>query len=144
MNFLSYGENKEQIRILVVDDSQDNALQLSAILRAQGYQVDFTNDGYTAIFRIHTNPPHLIILDAMMPEIDGLEVAKWVRQNHGYIPILLLVTCDELFQLSISERYQLVDGFISKPINRQELLMQVQNTVAPGTKNIKEQRSLYF
>jgi DNA-binding response OmpR family regulator len=129
MDFLLNSENKNQVRILVVDDSQDKALQLTMSLRAEGYQVDCANDGYTAIFRIHTNPPHLVILDAMMPEIDGLEVAKWIRENHGHIPILLLVTCQELFELSVLKRHQLVDGFISKPIHRQELLMQVRDII---------------
>ncbi|MGL5877199.1 MAG: response regulator [Xenococcaceae cyanobacterium] len=131
MDLLLNSENKNQVRILVVDDSQDKALKLTLLLRAEGYQVDCANDGYTAIFRIHTNSPHLVILDAMMPEIDGLEVAKWIRQNHSYIPILLLVTCQELFELSVLKRHQLVDGFISKPINRQELLMQVRDTITP-------------
>lgn len=113
-------------RILVVDDIVDNFFLLQFILEEEGYQVEYADNGYTALEMIEETPPHLVLLDVMMPGIDGFEVARRVRQNLRlpFIPILLTTAYDELNEeLGLKSG---VDGFIRKPIDFGELLNQVK------------------
>nr|WP_235147895.1 response regulator [Fischerella muscicola] len=114
--------NKKQI--LVVDDVIDNSLLLATILESEGYQVDIASSGYTAIAKIEANPPSLVLLDLMMPELDGYEVAKWIRQNQPSVAIVIVTAYDEL--PAFDQQQLQIDGFLHKPINIDELLMQVQ------------------
>ncbi|MFM2312787.1 MAG: hypothetical protein RLZZ04_2063 [Cyanobacteriota bacterium] len=121
-------------RILIVDDMIDNTSLLTTVLEVEGYQVDVANDGYTAIFKIEANPPSLVLLDAMMPEIDGFEVAQWIRQNHSYVNILLVTACDQASIFSkFNDVVMQVDGLIYKPINIKELLKEIQTILATGS-----------
>src|SRR5690348_5030736 len=63
-------------RILVVDDHPDNVMVLRARLEARGYVVDSAEDGEAALERIHEAPPDLVLLDVMMPKMDGFEVVR--------------------------------------------------------------------
>src|SRR6185436_9869969 len=68
-------------RILVVDDHEDNIELLRARLEAWGYEVDAAHDGAQALEIVHRAPPDLILLDVMMPTVDGNEVARRIKQN---------------------------------------------------------------
>ncbi|MGJ5675666.1 MAG: response regulator [Nostochopsis sp.] len=129
MSCLFPEENLNKIQILVVDDVIDNSLLLATILESEGYQVDIASGGYTAITKIEANPPNLVLLDLMMPELDGYEVAKWIRQNQPSVAIVIVTAYDEL---PTFEQQQLqVDGLLHKPINIDELLTQVQAILEP-------------
>jgi CheY-like chemotaxis protein len=124
MSCLFSEENLDKKQILVVDDVIDNSLLLATILESEGYEVDIASGGYTAIAKIEAHPPNLVLLDLMMPELDGYEVAKWIRQNQPSVAIIIVTAYDEL---PTFEQQQLrVDGFLHKPINIDELLTQVQ------------------
>ncbi|MCX7594744.1 MAG: response regulator [Fischerella sp.] len=123
MNYLFSPKNLDKKQILVVDDVIDNSLLIATILEAEGYQVDIAACGYTAIAKIEANPPNLVLLDLMMPEIDGYEVARWIRQNHPSISVIIVTAYDEL---PTFEQQVHVDGVIGKPIDIDELVTQVQ------------------
>jgi DNA-binding response OmpR family regulator len=134
MNCQDNSLNRYNKYILIVDDGLDNTSLLNAVLTSQGYQVDVANDGYTAIFKIKNNPPTLVLLDAMMPEINGFQVAQWIQKNYSYINILLVTACDESSVLSELDNYQvLVDGVIYKPFNIIELLNKIETILTPNT-----------
>ncbi|WP_315788650.1 response regulator [Fischerella sp. JS2] len=124
MSCLVTEENLNKKQILVVDDVIDNSLLLATILESEGYQVDIASCGYTAIAKIEANPPSLVLLDLMMPELDGYEVAKWIRQNQPSVAIMIVTAYDEL--PTFDQQQLRVDGFLHKPINIDELLMQVE------------------
>ncbi|BAU05538.1 response regulator [Fischerella major NIES-592] len=124
MSYLFLEENLNKKQILVVDDVIDNSLLLATILESEGYQVDIASSGYTAIAKIEANPPSLVLLDLMMPELDGYEVAKWIRQNQPFVAIVIVTAYDEL--PTFDQQQLQIDGFLHKPINIDELLMQVQ------------------
>ncbi|MBD2430487.1 MULTISPECIES: response regulator transcription factor [Fischerella] len=124
MSCLFLEENLNKKQILVVDDVIDNSLLLATILESEGYQVDIASSGYTAIAKIEANPPSLVLLDLMMPELDGYEVAKWIRQNQPSVAIVIVTAYDEL--PAFDQQQLQIDGFLHKPINIDELLMQVQ------------------
>lgn len=118
-------------RILVVDDIADNSFLLQTILEEEGYCVDVVDNGRAALRQISTNPPDLVLLDVMMPEMNGFEVTRHIRQNVDlpYIPILLITGYTES---TLSDGYAVgADGFIQKPINFDLLLHNIRS-ILPG------------
>ena len=83
-------------RILVVDDVADNSFLLQTFLELEGYQVEVADSGYLALEKIETAPPDLVLLDVMMPGMNGYEVVKHIRENQQlpFIPILLVTGYD--------------------------------------------------
>jgi CheY-like chemotaxis protein len=124
MNNSSNNQNSNNKHILVVDDFIDNTVVIGTILELEGYQVDVADNGYTAISKIEANPPIMVVLDLMMPELDGIEVAQWIRKNQPSVLILLFTAHD---QLPASEEYKpWVDAFVRKPVNVEDFLKLVK------------------
>ena len=109
--------------ILVVDDVADNYFLLQVLLEDEGYEVEVADSGSTALAKIELAPPKLVLLDVMMPGMNGYEVAKQIRANVNlpFIPIVMVTGHD---QLALSKDVQ-VDGFLKKPIEFDELLSKV-------------------
>ena len=135
MNDLFCQSNLKKKQILVVDDLIDNSLLLATILEAEGYEVDTTDCGYKAIAKIETNPPHLVLLDVMMPDIDGYEVAQWITQNQPSVSIVLVTAHDILPRLDPKKIK--IDGFIRKPIDIDEVLLKVETLLASNQRQVK-------
>lgn len=117
-------------RILVVDDTPDNLFLIETVLQAEGYEVEVADNGQDALSMIEAEPPHLLLLDVMMPGMHGYEVVRCIRQNSNlpFIPIILITGCE---QLDTSEEFDVaVEGFICKPIDFDQLLNQVRNILA--------------
>ncbi|NJR51629.1 MAG: response regulator [Leptolyngbyaceae cyanobacterium CSU_1_3] len=119
-------------RILVVDDVADNSFLLQAFLELEGYQVEVADNGYTALEKIASEPPDLVLLDVMMPGLNGYQVVQQIRQNRQlpFIPILL-VTGHDLSALPPVDGVK-VNGLIHKPVVFDELLAQVQALLRPN------------
>ena len=92
MNSLSSKPESQTDCILVVDDLSDNSFLLQTVLENEGYQVEVANSGQAALDRIAEHPPELVLLDVMMPEMNGFEVTRQIRKNTHlpFIPILLV------------------------------------------------------
>ena len=114
-------------RLLIVDDDRDLAGMLLEILELEGYAVDIATDGEAALQQVHAAPPDLLILDVMLPGIDGFEVLKRLRKNFDLPVIMLTARGDE------SERiHGLVSGaddYIPKPFNPIELAARIHNVL---------------
>jgi two-component system, sensor histidine kinase and response regulator len=124
---MSLVENNKIFRILAVDDTQDNLILVQAILESEGYEIDLASDGIKALQQIDQYPPDLIMLDVMMPGIDGYEVTRRIRKNPAisYIPILLITA---FHQSSVVEGLDAgADDFIRKPFDTDELLARVRS-----------------
>ncbi|MDZ8085499.1 MAG: hybrid sensor histidine kinase/response regulator [Nostoc sp. DedQUE12b] len=124
---MSVVENNKIYRILAVDDTQDNLILVQAILESEGYKIDLASDGIKALRQIEQSPPDLILLDVMMPGIDGYEVTRRIRNNPAisYIPILLITA---FHQSSVVEGLDAgADDFIRKPFDTDELLARVRS-----------------
>ncbi|HEY9825079.1 MAG TPA: hybrid sensor histidine kinase/response regulator [Stenomitos sp.] len=118
--------NPRYYRLLVVDDVPDNSFLVQSILASQGYRVEVASTGREALRRIEQDPPDLVLLDVMMPDIDGYEVTRSVRQNSTlpFIPILLITAYD---QPSVVKGLDLgADDFVRKPLEVDELLARVR------------------
>lgn len=114
-------------RILIVDDSPDNLFLVQATLGESGYEIHLAEDGKTALAKVNQLLPDLILLDVMMPGMDGYEVTKRIRQNQDlpYVPILL-ITAHE--RSSVVKGLDIgADDFIRKPLDIDELLARVRS-----------------
>lgn len=114
-------------RILVVDDIADNCLLLQSFLEAEDYQVETANSGRVALTLVETFRPHLVLLDVMMPEMDGFEVTRRIRQNFNlpFIPILLVTGYSCVSPAEALNAGAL--GLVLKPINFDALLNHIQH-----------------
>jgi diguanylate cyclase (GGDEF)-like protein len=115
-------------RILVVDDSPDNVEILETRLRFRGYEVETATRGEEALERVAENPPDLILLDVMMPGLDGYEVARRIKGNAElpFIPIIL-VTARDSTQDKVAGLDAGADDYLTKPINFPELEARVRS-----------------
>lgn len=112
-------------RVLVVDDLNDNLFLMQTALETEGYTVDTANNGCIALEKVKQSPPDLILLDVMMPGLNGYEVTQRIRQNPDipFIPIMLVTAHEEANDvqgLAIG-----ANDFIRKPIDFDHLLARV-------------------
>src|SRR5687767_2788431 len=114
-------------RILVVDDHEDNVELLRARLEAWGYRVESAKDGQEALDRVAASPPDLILLDVMMPSVDGNEVARRIKQNPAlpFIPIIMQTALDST-ESKVEGLEAGADDYITKPIEFAELKARLQ------------------
>lgn len=128
MNTFSWNTTSEEKKhsILLVDDSADSLRLLQVTLKLKGYNVTIADSGAEALVQIAESPPDLILLDVVMPDIDGYEVTRQIKQNSNlpFIPVLLVTG---------SEKSSVVKGldagadeFIRKPVDKEELLARVR------------------
>ncbi|MBE0426549.1 MAG: response regulator [Nitrospirae bacterium] len=121
-------------KILVVDDDPDILEAISIILEANGYEVVTARDGLDGLAKLKEEKPDLMILDLLMPRMDGFEVCKELkdprRAKYAHIPIIILSSVREK---ASQRRYELetglqldVDDYIEKPIEHNILLERVK------------------
>lgn len=111
-------------RILVVDDEAILCETIAYNFERQGFLVDTIGDGKNAIEIAHRNKPDLIILDIMLPGMDGLEVCKQLRRDMN-VPIIILSARDEEYDRIIGLEIG-ADDYISKPFSMRELIARVK------------------
>jgi two-component system, cell cycle response regulator len=115
-------------RILVVDDHEDNVELLRARLESWGYRVESAHDGKAALESVSASPPDLILLDVMMPSLDGNEVARRVKQNPAlpFIPIIMQTALDST-ESKVEGLEAGADDYITKPIEFAELKARLRS-----------------
>ncbi|HAZ47253.1 MAG TPA: hybrid sensor histidine kinase/response regulator [Cyanobacteria bacterium UBA11369] len=120
--------NPNNFLILVVDDNNQNLQLIGDILEEAGYETTFAMNGKRAFERIATAQPDLILLDLMMPVMDGLEVCTQLKANPVYrsIPIIFLTASTEKDDLVKAFKLGAVD-YITKPFRGEEVLTRIEN-----------------
>jgi len=119
-------------RILVVDDEPDFVSLVKANLLNNGYDVDVAYNGVEAIQKVKTNPPDAIVLDVMMPEMDGFEVCNVLRNDDKYedIPIILLTAVSDHVsstQYSHSDAMNMdADDYLAKPASPDDIIQSLK------------------
>jgi DNA-binding response OmpR family regulator len=111
-------------RILLVDDEADILSLYKKILEKEGYEITTANNGLEALQKMITFKPHLVILDIMMPEIDGWEVVKKIRSEHNEkeLPIVMLTVKSEIEDKVKSVEEVGANRHLTKPINSSILI----------------------
>jgi diguanylate cyclase (GGDEF)-like protein len=124
--------------VLIVDDHPDNVEVLQVRLDALGYRTACASDGETALNMVAQSPPDLILLDVMMPHMDGNEVARRIKADKSlpYIPIIMQTALDST-QSKVVGLDSGADDYVTKPINYAEL--QARMTAALRIKALQDQ-----
>jgi DNA-binding response OmpR family regulator len=121
--------------ILVVDDEKTIREVVRRYLEQEGYSVKEAEDGYMALDFIGKHPPSLIVLDLMLPGMDGMSLTKHIRENHS-IPIIMLTSkgepVDRIRGLDLG-----ADDYITKPFSPQELVSRVRAVLRRSISTIK-------
>jgi DNA-binding response OmpR family regulator len=112
-------------RVLVVEDDQDIAQVLQRSLRMEGYEVRVAGDGEAALAFYPEFAPDLMILDLGLPKLDGVEVARRLREGGEDLPILMLTARDAL-EARVEGLDSGADDYLVKPFERQELLARLR------------------
>ncbi|MEU1184321.1 response regulator transcription factor [Streptomyces sp. NPDC005820] len=114
-------------RILVVDDDPTVAEVVAGYLDRAGYTVDRADDGPTALTRAAAHRPDLVVLDLMLPGMDGLEVCRRMR-GHGPVPVIMLTARgdedDRILGLEVG-----ADDYVTKPFSPRELVLRVESVL---------------
>lgn len=123
--------NPSECKILVVDDILTNVLLLKVLLGGEKYTIVTAMNGMEALEKVQTEMPDLILLDIMMPGIDGFDVAQRLKSDPAYeeIPIIFLTAVDEA--ANIVKGFKIgADDYITKPFNKEELLIRVRHQLS--------------
>ena len=124
-----------QGRILVVDDDPDFLKATCAVLESQPYQVSTARSGQEGLEKARAQIPDLVLLDIIMPGLDGFEVCRRIKQDPSLsgIPVIMITSFSEKYMettLSLSQGLTLeADDFIDKPIIPAELLLRVEKAL---------------
>jgi adenylate cyclase len=116
-----------QPRVLVVDDTPENIRLLEAVLGPRGYTVDSASSGAEALERLAAEPPDLVLLDIVMPELDGYEVCRRIRASSqtAVLPVVMITASGDAEKVRALEAG--ADDFVMKPFDKAELLARVRS-----------------
>jgi DNA-binding response OmpR family regulator len=123
-------------KILIVEDEPSLQETLAYNLRKQGYEVETVGDGNAAIEAARTRPPDLILLDIMLPGLDGFEVCKILRKEMN-VPVLMLTARDDEIDRVVGLEVG-ADDYLTKPFSMRELIARVKAHLR-RTKIIREE-----
>ncbi len=117
----------EQLRVLVVDDEPNIVDVVSMALRHNGFDVEAAGTGSGALSKVREWRPHVMVLDVMLPDMDGFEVARRLTTDRAGVPILVLsardATSDKVRGLTTGG-----DDYVTKPFSLEELIARVLET----------------
>ena len=120
------GEATNGHRVLVVDDEPNIVDVVSMALRFQGFSVESAGTGAEAVSAVGAFHPHLIVLDVMLPDMEGFEVARRLGAQHARVPIIYLTardaTEDKIRGLSLGG-----DDYVTKPFSLEELIARIRS-----------------
>ncbi len=115
--------------VLIVDDELQMCNVLRRILKKEGYRVITVLDGETALQLTKENKPDLILLDLMMPGIDGREVCRRVRKSSSKTQVIYFTAKAESDPRALKELRSEADAFIAKPATSKQILSRVSNVL---------------
>lgn len=130
------------MRILLIEDDPALCHSLRLSLEKQGFSVTVSNDGEDGLFRILENGHDLVLLDRMLPEMDGLEVLKQARKKHTTVPILFLTALGNLDD-RITGLDCGADDYIVKPFAFEELMARIR-CISRRPQRLNDPRLLTF
>lgn len=120
------------IRVLIAEDEPHIVESLGFVLQRNGFEVIPVFDGEAAIARLRSDPPDVMILDVMLPRLNGFEVLKQVKSDPALrsIPVIILTAKGQAHDRRMAEEIG-VDGFMTKPFSNQEIVEEVRR-LAPA------------
>ncbi len=129
-------------RILLVDDDPNISQLVNIYLQREGFEVDIAMDGQDALTKFKLIPPHLMLLDIMLPGMDGWQVCREVRKVSN-IPIIMLTAKNETFDKVLSLELG-ADDFIVKPFDTKEMVARIKAVLRRYQSNEPPSKELSF
>lgn len=130
--------------VLIVDDQADNLILMTRYLRAKGYSTRTAGNGIEALAAIELERPDLVLLDVIMPEMDGFKACEAIKSNPEtmFLPVVLVTALDSRKD-KLKGLEAGADEFLSKPVNKEELLIRVRSLIRwQEARNEAEQRKV--
>jgi DNA-binding response OmpR family regulator len=120
-------------KVLIADDEPNIVTALEFMLQKSGYEVRTVNNGNEALNQIEQFGPHLVLLDVMMPAINGYEVCQRIRQNPALAGLKIIMLTAKGRELDRAKGLALgADFYVTKPFATKQLLEQVQKLIGPS------------
>lgn len=118
------------LRVLIVEDEPHIVESLSFVLSREGFSVASVLDGEAAVESLRRDPPDLVILDVMIPRLNGFEVLKVAKSDPALkaIPVIVLTAKGQLQDRRLAEEIG-SDGFMTKPFSNREIVEQVRRLI---------------
>lgn len=118
-------------RILIVDDEPNIVISLEFLMKREGYEVDVAADGEAALESLARATPDLVLLDVMLPKMNGFEICRRIRANPGWRGIRILILTAKGRESEIAKGMGLgADLYVTKPFSTKELVAQVRQLLA--------------
>lgn len=117
-------------KVLIVDDENNIVISLEFLMEQAGYDLRIANNGYDALEQVAAFEPDLILLDIMMPQINGFDVCRRIRENPNWRKIKIIMLTAKGREVEITKGLALgADAYITKPFSTKELLAQVRHSL---------------
>ena len=127
-NHIDAESNERKISLLVVEDDENISSAISEYFSRVGYQVKTVEDGMTAVKTVLEEPPDAVVLDLMLPKMDGLAVCKELKEKVNYLPILMLTAKDDVADKVLGLEMG-ADDYITKPFSLRELEARIKSVL---------------
>ena len=124
-------------KILIIEDDPGIQLSLKDEFESEGFEVNVADNGLTGLEMIKQNPPDLIILDLMLPFLNGYQVCKKLRQEGNSVPMIMLTVKDQEVDKVLGLELG-ADDYVTKPFSLRELLARVNALLRRSSENIPE------
>jgi len=115
----------DKAKILLVDDEPDISLNLAAFLDRSGFTTLTAADGEAALLQIERQKPDLVVLDVLMPRLDGRETLRRLRRAGNWLPVILLTQVGEAFERAMALE-EGADDYLNKPFDPHELVARIK------------------
>ncbi|MNQ07414.1 Response regulator receiver domain-containing protein [Pseudomonas linyingensis] len=117
--------------VLIADDEPNIVISLEFLLEQAGYRIRVAHDGQEALEAIQRQPPDLVLLDVMMPNLSGYDLCQKIRENPAWQHMRIVMLTAKGREVEVSKGLALgADAYITKPFSTQELLAQVRDLLA--------------
>jgi len=120
-------------RILIVDDEPSIVISLQFLMTREGYEVALAGDGEAALQAIQANPPDLVILDVMMPKLNGFDVCQRIRSDPRWQAVRVLMLTAKGREVEMARGLALgADAYVTKPFSTKDLVAEVRRLLQPA------------
>lgn len=116
-------------KIMVVDDEPDTVDLIKLVLETEGFEVVAAYSGKECLEKLEEEKPALVLLDIMMPEMDGWEVMHKIKEKYRDLPVAILTVRDQDIDKMLGLHVLKADDYITKPFGRKELVERVKKMV---------------
>lgn len=129
-------------KVLIVDDDVNICEVINMYLQSSGYETQIVHDGKEAEEKFESYKPDLVLLDVMIPSVDGIDVLKWIRKDNN-TPIIMLTAKGDTFDKVIALELG-ADDYVVKPFEPKELLARVKAVMRRYTADNTKEEMLHF